>query len=100
MTDQAETTVDAFKGHVDQTFSVGLLDDDMVEMTLTSAQELPKENTVRENAPFVLEFQAPSGCPLNDGTYTVSNEAAGSHKLYLTVEGDNETTKKYHALFR
>lgn len=100
MSDVEEITVDAYKNEVDKPFKVsvlGLLDQ---QMTLTRAQELPLENTVRKNAPFLLEFSAPSGCLLKDGLYTVSGEDGEAREIFLTVEGDDQVTKKYEALFR
>lgn len=88
-----------FDSHLNQCFTIawqeGQLEATLVEV---SSRGLARSKDLRE--PFSLIFEAPRASGLlNQGCYTVGNEAMGGNTIFLVPVGANGDNYQYQAVF-
>lgn len=92
-------TKEHFEPQLNQCFTIAW-PEGQLEATLVEVSSSGRSRSEASREPFSLIFEAPreSGL-LNQGCYTVSNDAMGGNTIFLVPVGENGDNYQYQAVF-
>ena len=111
----AKLTVDDFRRHLNKNFELKAPNGEVVKLKLTAAlpTALPEGEkhptalkshageklAVRSGGSFLLDFVAPAGSVLPQGTYPLKHHSFGPFEIFLTPNAQAHGVSGYHAVF-
>ncbi len=93
-------TAATFSAHRGTSFSVMATGDELVELRLTSIDELPRQSGAPRAQPFSLIFTGPRSPLLVQRTYRLAHPELGELEIFLVPIGyDENGGLRYEAVF-
>jgi len=95
----ADLTIDTAKQYVGNAFSIAMVDDTNLELTLTEVTRLPTGPGDTAALGFSLTFHGPSEPMLDQGTYGLGHEDSEPQPVFLVPVANDAAGTSYEAIF-